>query len=186
MVRGAPGRGSSASPSRRAAAKRSRHLRTVGGVTRKSRAMAVLGRPSAAARTMRARKARRWALVGRLAQAASLLRSSSVRVNGIGCGPRDMRQGLRRCSGDPVSAIPETRNELLTQDTSGASLGPLAQAVQLAPRADEQAAAGDGRAGQAHLTELVAPEHLEVPAGLDHERLAVLAQAEDLAAVGPR
>lgn len=79
-VRGAPGRDSSVSPSSREAANRVRHLRTVGRVSRRSEAMAVLGRPSAA-RTMRARIANRCWVVGRRAQSLSSSRSPSVKVS---------------------------------------------------------------------------------------------------------
>src|SRR5262245_20445450 len=121
IVRGAPGRGSSASPSNRRSANRSRHLRTVGTVTRRSAAMAALGCPAAAANAMWARRANRWALVGRHAQSVSLARSSSVRVIGVGLGPR----GIGNSSGGfptPIDRPAETGNELVTQDTSSPEL----------------------------------------------------------------
>jgi hypothetical protein len=90
MVRGGPGRGSSVRPSSRRARNRCRHFPTVGRVTRRSAAVAVLDRPSAAARTMLARRASRWADFGRRAQAVSLARSSSVRVSGVRGRPADM------------------------------------------------------------------------------------------------
>jgi len=81
-VLGAPGRGSSVNPSRRASANRDRHLRTVGRVRWRSAAMAALDCPAAAARTIRARVANRCWVVGRFAQVSSLSRSSSVRAIG--------------------------------------------------------------------------------------------------------
>ena len=42
------------------------------------------------------------------------------------------------------------------------------------------------RGGQRHLVQRVLPEQLEFRTGLDDERIAVLAQEENLAVVGPR
>src|SRR3954469_20536378 len=82
IVRGAPGRGSSVSPSRRSSRKRFRHLPTVTVLMRSRAATALLSSPSAQARTILAREARRWVLVGRDAQVWSFCRSSSLRVSG--------------------------------------------------------------------------------------------------------
>ena len=62
IVRGAPGRGSSASPSRRSSRKRFSHLPTVAMLTRSRAATSWLTRPSAQFRTIRARVASRWGL----------------------------------------------------------------------------------------------------------------------------
>src|SRR3954452_23720156 len=82
ILRGAPGRGSSVSPSRRSSRKRLRHLPTVTVLTRSWVATALLSRPSAQARTILARVARRWVLLGREAQVWSFCRSSSLRIRG--------------------------------------------------------------------------------------------------------
>jgi hypothetical protein len=58
--------------------------------------MAVFDRPSAAAKTIRARVASRCWVVGRVAQTPSFSRSSSVKVIGWGWGPRGM-------AGSPVA-----------------------------------------------------------------------------------
>src|SRR5215813_6012479 len=85
MWRGAPGRGSSSKPSRRAARNRLRHLPTVCLVSRSSCATRVLVCPRAHANTTRARCANACAVVGRRAQRSNMSRSSSVSVN-IGMG----------------------------------------------------------------------------------------------------
>jgi hypothetical protein len=82
MRRGAPGRGSSTSPSRRWLRNRVRHLPIVCLVSRNSRATAVLLCPAAQPRITRARAAKAWAVVGRRDQRSSVSRSSSVRVSG--------------------------------------------------------------------------------------------------------
>src|SRR5262249_10617472 len=117
IVRGAPGRGSSASPSNRRSANRARHLRTGGTGTRKAAAMAAVGGPGAAGNALAGRRANRWALVGGHAESVSLARSSSVRVIGVGLGPR----GIGNSSGGfptPIDRPAETGNELVIQDTS--------------------------------------------------------------------
>ena len=80
IVRGAPGRGSSCSPSSRHCAKRRRHLPTVTGWQSSTAAIALFDVPSAAARTMRQRSASAWADVGRRAHRSSVSRSSSLRT----------------------------------------------------------------------------------------------------------
>src|SRR5262245_24833242 len=85
MWRGAPGRGSSSKPSRRAARNQLRHLPTVCLVSRSSCATRVLVCPRAHANTTRARCANACAVVGRRAQRSNMSRSSSVSVN-IGMG----------------------------------------------------------------------------------------------------
>src|SRR5579875_2337289 len=81
--RGAPGRGSSAKPSKRSSTKRVRHLPTVCGVIRRVLATVLLSVPWAQAKMMRARRARRWADIGRLAHDCNWVRSSSVRIKGV-------------------------------------------------------------------------------------------------------
>jgi hypothetical protein len=76
--RGAPGRGSSASPSSRSATNRERHLPTVARATPNRPATSVLAAPVAHSSTMRHRSASCWALVGRAAQRRRVSRSSSV------------------------------------------------------------------------------------------------------------
>jgi len=81
MRRGAPGRGSSSKPSRRAVRNRLRHLPTVCLVSRNSRATRVFVRPLAHVKTTRARWASACAVVGRRAQRSKVSRSSSVSVS---------------------------------------------------------------------------------------------------------
>src|SRR5579863_1156288 len=83
MVRGAPGRGSSNSPSSRFTRKRSRHLQTVAPVIRNFLATAPLLKPSSQPSTMRARIAKAWADFGRRASIASLSFSSGVTFNAL-------------------------------------------------------------------------------------------------------
>ena len=75
IVRGAPGRGSSRSPSSRHCAKRRRHLPTVTGWQSSAAAIALFDVPPAAASTMRQRSASAWADVGRRAHRSSVSRS---------------------------------------------------------------------------------------------------------------
>ncbi len=72
MVRGTPGRGSSPSPSSRRARNRARHLVTVPRLTPSRAATAILGPPSAQARTIRARSACPCAVLRRFAQFSSV------------------------------------------------------------------------------------------------------------------
>src|SRR5262245_21869360 len=58
-------------------------------------------------------------------------------------------------------------------------------AIEMPLGANQQAAAGDGRRGHAHLVQAVLPHQLVVRARLDDEGVAVLTEAEDLAVVGP-
>ena len=88
IERGAPGRGSSTSPSSRSATNRDRHLPTVGRDTRSAAATSVLLAPAAQPSTIRERSARRWELFGRRAQRASVSRSSSVTTNSAVGRPR--------------------------------------------------------------------------------------------------
>ena len=67
IVRGAPGRGSSSSPSRPRSTKRRRHLPTVCTVTRSRAATALLLRPAAQPSTIRARNAKACAVLRRCA-----------------------------------------------------------------------------------------------------------------------
>jgi hypothetical protein len=77
-VRGRPGRGSSTRPSSRCAAKRARHLVTIGRVTPSRSAISVFFRPSAASSTIRDRCASACALLRRRAHASNRSRSSSL------------------------------------------------------------------------------------------------------------
>lgn len=86
IVRGAPGRGSSSSPSRRFSRKRARQRLTMPRVTRSATPTSVLFLPSAHARTMRARSARPWLVFGRLVHRSSASRSSGVRMSGLSTG----------------------------------------------------------------------------------------------------
>ena len=83
MVRGAPTRGSSNSPSSRNCRNRSRHLPTVGLVIRNFAATAELLRPSAQARTIRARSAIACDDLGRSAIIRNFSCSSSLISNGF-------------------------------------------------------------------------------------------------------
>jgi hypothetical protein len=82
ILRGAPGRGSSTSPSKRRATNRDRHLPTVGRDTPNSAATCLLVAPVAHARTIRHRSASAWELLARRDQRSSVPRSSSVNING--------------------------------------------------------------------------------------------------------
>jgi hypothetical protein len=75
IFRGAPGRGSSARPSNRAARNRPRHLRTVSREIRRSAAVAETDAPSAQASTTRDRSASAWAVLRRRAHACRTCRS---------------------------------------------------------------------------------------------------------------
>src|SRR5437899_5691010 len=68
---------------------------------------------------------------------------------------------------------------------AGPLLG-LSDPVELRSRADDEAAAGDGRRGHAHLVERVLAQDLEFGSGLHHESVAILAQGENLAVIRPR
>jgi hypothetical protein len=82
ILRGAPGRGSSTSPSNRRATNRDRHLPTVGSDTPSSAATCLLVAPVAQASTIRHRNASPWELLARRDQRVSVWRSSSVKING--------------------------------------------------------------------------------------------------------
>jgi hypothetical protein len=114
MVRAAPGRGSSARPSRRRATNRERHLVTVGRDTPSRAATSALLTPSAQVSTIRQRSASAWPEVRRRAQRSRVVRSSSVSASSGSLGPR-RRGGL-----GVVLSIPEpyrTHNESTTRDT---------------------------------------------------------------------
>src|SRR5262245_26179702 len=89
-ARGAPDRGLSVSPSSLRSRNLRRHFPTLATGTRRSVAMAVLDRPSAAARMILARSAIRCAVVGRRDQVDSVKRSSSVSVIGVEGRPAGM------------------------------------------------------------------------------------------------
>src|SRR6266536_1293981 len=82
MVRGTPGRGSSPSPSSRLARKRVRHFLTVARLMPSRAATAILGPPSAQAKTIRARSASPCAVFRRFAQFSSVRRSASDSTSG--------------------------------------------------------------------------------------------------------
>jgi hypothetical protein len=82
IVRGAPGRGSSTSPSSRRATNRDRHLPTVGSDTPRSVATCLFVAPVAHPSTIRQRNANAWALLARRDQRSSVWCSSSVKING--------------------------------------------------------------------------------------------------------
>src|SRR3954469_24199499 len=62
----------------------------------------------------------------------------------------------------------------------------MSDSIELVLRANEQSVAGDGGAGEGELAEAVPGDLVVLVAGVDHERVAFLAEEEDLAAVGPR
>ena len=80
ILRGAPGRGSSKSPSSPRSAKRRRHLPTVFASAPTRSTMALFSSPSAAASTIRARRASPWAVFRRRAKPSSSRRSTSDNV----------------------------------------------------------------------------------------------------------
>jgi len=114
IVRGAPGRGSSSSPSRRPARNRRRHLPTVGSVISSAAAMSLFERPSAAARTMRARTASAWAVVGRRVHSVSLACSSTVNVS----SPSGRPLGMASSRFVRPREMPLFYHALLTRHTS--------------------------------------------------------------------
>ena len=87
IVRGAPGRGSSSSPSGPCSRNRLRHLPTVRAVSPRSVATALLERPSAALSTMRARCASACAVLGRRTQRVSVCWSSPLSVSSVSGRP---------------------------------------------------------------------------------------------------
>ena len=82
IVRGAPERGSSRSPSIRCSTKRWRHLPTVSGHPEPRRRPPCFCPPSAQASTIRARSASACAVLRRAASALSSARSASLSSNG--------------------------------------------------------------------------------------------------------
>ena len=90
IVRGAPGRGSSSSPSGPCSPYRRRHLPTVWVLTARSAAMASFEPPSAAARTIRARRASACPVFGRLVQRVNVSRSCVVSVSSVSGRPLGM------------------------------------------------------------------------------------------------
>src|SRR5262249_19863919 len=61
----------------------------------------------------------------------------------------------------------------------------FADLVDLAERANDQAAARDGWRGHAHFVQAILAEELELRTGLDDVSVAVFAQAENLAVGSP-
>ena len=88
ILRGAPGRGSSLSPSIRLVANRTRHVATVTRVVLNRSAMARFVMPLAASSTIDARIASPRDVFRRRARASSSLRSSSLSSMQTAFGPR--------------------------------------------------------------------------------------------------
>src|SRR5271170_7990952 len=87
ILRGAPQRGSSSRPSKRCAANRLRHVKTVIREVPISSAMAQLFRPSAARRTIAARIASACEILRRRTRASNSPRSLSLRTIFTAAGP---------------------------------------------------------------------------------------------------
>ena len=87
MERGVPGRSSSYRPMRPCSTKRLRHFPTVAGEVDKQLAMAWLGQPSAASRTISARRTRPWGLERELARDCNCFRVRSLNSNGTNGRP---------------------------------------------------------------------------------------------------
>ena len=88
IARGAPGRGSSTSPSSRRSTNLERHLPTIGRDTPSRAATTALSAPVAHSSTIRERAANRWELFGRRAHRCSVCSSSSLSVNSAFGRPR--------------------------------------------------------------------------------------------------
>ena len=69
--------------------------------------------------------------------------------------------------------------------TRSATVTSLGNAIEPRCRAQEQLAVGHGRRGQTELFQSVGADYLELRPGLDHVRISVFAQAEDLSVVRP-
>src|SRR5271166_4870504 len=128
ILRGAPGRGSSSSPSKRRATKRPRHLPTAGLLSRISALTCVFVLPAAQARMTRARKARAWAELGRRAHRSRVSCSWELKINsGIG---RPRRIGILLLV-IPMHAQCHLFMFLMTQDTSRMALIETAYAREI-------------------------------------------------------
>jgi hypothetical protein len=91
IVRSAPGRGASLSPSSRSVANRRRHFDTVAGCTRSAVATSWFVAPSAQANTIRDRWASAWAELCRRTQRCKVSRSVSLNsMTGVGRPARAM------------------------------------------------------------------------------------------------
>src|SRR5262249_7375941 len=136
IVRGAPGRGSSRSPSSRRLRNRVRPLPTVCFVSRNSCATTVFVFPAAQPKMRRARWATAWAVFARRAQRSSVSRSVGVTVRGeIG---RPVRIGVL----PPISRTPDMHklfHVLPRQDTSGLLNGAWRGIASLDPKYRERA-----------------------------------------------
>src|SRR5512143_3837336 len=115
ICRGAPGRGSSISPSRRRLVNRVRHFPTVCGVIRRATATAMLDFPVAHVRIMRARWANACAVLRRFTQRSKVSRSSFLKLSGERGRPFLMAILL---SPPNISDDYDLFNEFMTQDTS--------------------------------------------------------------------
>ena len=113
--RGAPGRGSSNSPSSPSATNRRRHLPTVAACTPNSAATAPLLSPSAQRNTIRARNANACAVFGRRAHRSSATRCSADTTNKAFGRPRGRRVIV--CIRRRYLPHPTKSSELLTQNT---------------------------------------------------------------------
>src|SRR5581483_7431647 len=152
-VRGAPGRGSSVSPSSRRATNRLRHVPTVAAQTPSRSATALLEVSPAQARTIRARRARRWVLLGRLAQRVRAWRSSSESTNsGFG---RAIPPPFLGGSSEPAGTGQHDGlcQGLLTQDTSGQSSRSMAH---LAVRVHTRKVPGNANSFHHHTLRTIA------------------------------
>src|SRR5947209_10195877 len=115
-LRGAPGRGSSDSPSSRDSRNRDRHLPTIPNDTRSFLATDLLSSPSALASTTRALRARSDWLRARCAIDCSRSRSSSLRIRVF------LGRPVRISSSPPLDAIqPNFVYLFLGQETRGSA-----------------------------------------------------------------
>ncbi len=109
MLRAAPGRGASASPSRRSAAKRRRRLPTVTGLHPSSSAISEWVRPSAQPKTIRQRSANACDDFCPRAQRSSVARSSGNKVISTVGRPRRAMLILRCLSTTPDQRGPNRK-----------------------------------------------------------------------------
>jgi len=114
--RGAPGRGSSSSPSSPSATNRRRHLPTVAACTPSSTATVSLLNPWAQRNTIRARNASAWAVFGRRAHRSSAARCSPDSNNSSFGRPRGRRAIV--CIRRRYQHNLTKSRELMTQNTS--------------------------------------------------------------------
>ena len=135
IVRGAPGRGSSANPSSRFSTNRRRHIPTVCGQTPKSAATCLLVLPAAQPNTIRHRCANACEDFARRAHRCNVSRSSSVNTNSA--------TGLPLLATHPVY----NSSHNLRRRTLGRCFRYGMSATSRRPRAGKLAVAGRGGAG---------------------------------------